>query len=293
MNKAASAALAIHRYVSFLKTLAYSSLNPHIKVTTYEVPIDQSNALSLLRPHDLLIDCTDRPMTRYLLSDAAVTLDLPLISGAAISSAGQWAVYGGQTAKGKRRACYRCLWPRMVEAGGNDRCEELGVYGVVTGMIGTGMASEVIKVLLGKDGERSSRARYWERLMSDDEPLLHMMHLGGNPLIRTIRIRPPSPKCIACGPDATVKVEEYDYATFCSGHADVVEPDGLGNGGVGERISVQVRLSFIVNEIGLIRQEFSEVIGEGKTTVIDTRPELEFGICSIPNTISMPHPLLS
>lgn len=43
----------------------------------------------------------------------------------------------------------------MVEAGGNDRCEELGVYGVVTGMIGTGMASEVIKVLLGKDGEAS------------------------------------------------------------------------------------------------------------------------------------------
>jgi len=95
-------------------------------------------------------------MTRYLLSDAAVTLNLPLISGAAISSAGQWAVYGGVNSKGKRRACYRCLWPKMVEAGGNDRCEELGVYGVVTGMIGTGMASEVIKVLLGRDGETFS-----------------------------------------------------------------------------------------------------------------------------------------
>jgi adenylyltransferase/sulfurtransferase len=43
----------------------------------------------------------------------------------------------------------------MVNAGGNDRCEELGVYGVVTGMVGTGMASEVIKVLLGNDGELS------------------------------------------------------------------------------------------------------------------------------------------
>jgi adenylyltransferase/sulfurtransferase len=74
----------------------------------------------------------------------------------------------------------------------------------------------------------------------DDEALLHMLHLGGNPLIRTIRIRPPSVKCIACGPDASVKVEEYDYATFCSGPAGVVDEDGLDSDAVGERISVQV-----------------------------------------------------
>jgi adenylyltransferase/sulfurtransferase len=158
MNKAASAALAIKRCVcSFITQHALTySLNPHVEVITHELPIDQTNAITLLRPHDLIIDCTDRPMTRYLLSDAAVTLNLPLISGAAISSAGQWAVYGGSNSKGKRRACYRCLWPKMVEAGGNDRCEELGVYGVVTGMIGTGMASEVIKVLLRRDGETSA-----------------------------------------------------------------------------------------------------------------------------------------
>lgn len=67
-----------------------------------------------------------------------------------------------------------------------------------------------------------------------------MLHLGGNPLIRTIRIRPPSVKCVACGPDASVKVEEYDYATFCSGPAGAVDEEGLDSGAVGERISVQV-----------------------------------------------------
>jgi len=76
----------------------------------------------------------------------------------------------------------------------------------------------------------------------DDEALLHMLHLGGNPLIRTIRIRPPSVKCVACGPEASVKVEEYDYATFCSGPAGAVEEDTSGSGAVGERISVQVSL---------------------------------------------------
>jgi len=67
-----------------------------------------------------------------------------------------------------------------------------------------------------------------------------MLHLGGNPLIRTIRIRPPSVKCVACGPDASVNVEEYDYASFCSGPAGVETEDGLDSGTVGERISVQV-----------------------------------------------------
>ena len=79
----------------------------------------------------------------------------------------------------------------------------------------------------------------------DDDALLHMLHLGGNPLIRTIRIRPPSVKCVACGPDASVKLEQYDYATFCSGPAGAVDEDGSDSGAVGERISVQVSaLSF-------------------------------------------------
>ena len=159
MNKAQSAARAMHRSVPqcverLTRILMEDSLNPHVIVHAHTEPITPENALSLLSSHDLLVDCTDRPMTRYLLSDAAVQLGIPLVSGAAISSAGQWAVYGGKTSKGKgkQRACYRCLWPTLVNAGGNDRCEELGVYGMVTGMVGVGMASEVIKVLIGNDG---------------------------------------------------------------------------------------------------------------------------------------------
>jgi adenylyltransferase/sulfurtransferase len=71
----------------------------------------------------------------------------------------------------------------------------------------------------------------------DEEPLLHMLHLGGNPLIRTIRIRPPSPKCIACA-GTELKVEEFDYATFCSGPADLGEQEPEFRRG--ERLSVQV-----------------------------------------------------
>jgi adenylyltransferase/sulfurtransferase len=90
-------------------------------------------------------------MTRYLLNDASVHLGVPLVSGAAIASVGQWAVYGG-SAKGKKRACYRCLWPSLLP-GSSGRCEDVGVWGVVTGLVGTGMAGEVLKLLLENEGK--------------------------------------------------------------------------------------------------------------------------------------------
>jgi adenylyltransferase/sulfurtransferase len=144
-------------------------LNPFVNPNPHPEPITSTNALDLLRPAQIIIDCTDRPLTRYLLADAAVRLGVPLVSGAAISNAGQWAVYGGNVGagsaglggsveatvgdrKGKRRACYRCIWPQIIP-GSNGRCEDVGVWGVVTGMVGTGMAGEVIKIILGNEGQ--------------------------------------------------------------------------------------------------------------------------------------------
>ncbi len=103
-----------------------------------------------------MLDCTDRPQTRYLISDATVRLSLSLVSGAAIRQGGQWAIYGGvgQNGRGPRRACYRCIWPKPLPTEpGRGTCEEEGVWGCVTGMVGTAMASEAIKVILGTDGK--------------------------------------------------------------------------------------------------------------------------------------------
>lgn len=69
----------------------------------------------------------------------------------------------------------------------------------------------------------------------DQDPLLHLLHLGGNPLIRTIRIRPPSPKCEACGLNASIRVDEYDYDTFCAGPS-ATDPDENDNGAIVEEV---------------------------------------------------------
>jgi adenylyltransferase/sulfurtransferase len=114
------------------------------------------------------VDCTDLPHTRYLLSDASVRLGVPLVSGAAIGRSGQWAVYGGErrtrnntrasagTTGNAKRACYRCLWPSHVQGLGSGRCEDEGVWGPVVGMVGVGMAGEVLKLLTGNEGMSSA-----------------------------------------------------------------------------------------------------------------------------------------
>ncbi|WWC67725.1 uncharacterized protein I206_101637 [Kwoniella pini CBS 10737] len=257
MNKAESACMTL------------SANNPSVTLIPNPVPITPSTALSLLKPYSILVDCTDRPLTRYLLSDASVRLDIPLVSGAAISSAGQWAVYGGTTVIGKRRACYRCVWPSVLPGSGG-KCEEEGVWAVVTGLVGTGMAGEVIKLIINKE---------------DLEPLLHLHHLCSNPLIRTIRMKGPSPKCIACGPNATITddLDVYGYESFCSGAMgpDVDDESGLVDGAEGDRINVK-ELAVLLD-----RKDPSTNI-----SLIDTRPPVEFGICSLPGSINIPLPTI-
>ncbi|KAJ9111389.1 hypothetical protein QFC19_001157 [Naganishia cerealis] len=155
--------------------LALQALNPHVEVLAYTEPILPSNAISLLESYSLILDCTDRPTTRYLISDAAVRLGVVLVSGAAISMGGQWSVYGGYHRAGipsprsertaenivddsqsKRRPCYRCIWPKpLPQTGGSGAgtCEEEGVFGPVVGIVGVQMASEAMKVILGLDDD--------------------------------------------------------------------------------------------------------------------------------------------
>jgi adenylyltransferase and sulfurtransferase len=145
-------------------------MNPYPSINAYITPITPSNALSLLKHHTLILDCTDRPSTRYLISDASIRLSIPLISGAAIGHGGQWSIYGGLKKKdGKRRACYRCLWPKpLPRKEGEGTCEEEGVWGAVTGLVGTGMASEAIKMIVGMEGESReivSRVLCWYGFM--------------------------------------------------------------------------------------------------------------------------------
>ncbi|TVQ93549.1 MAG: molybdopterin-synthase adenylyltransferase MoeB [Deltaproteobacteria bacterium] len=119
-------------------------LNPHITIEPHAVRLSADNALSILGSYDLVIDGSDRFSTRYLVSDACEILGKPLVYAAIQSFEGQLAVFnheGGPT--------LRDLFPEPPPPGLAPRCAEVGVLGVLPGLLGTLQASEALKVLLG------------------------------------------------------------------------------------------------------------------------------------------------
>lgn len=106
------------------------------------------NAISLLQPYDIILDCTDNSPTRYLLSDTAVHLKKPLVSGAAQKFDGQLCTYN----LGNSGPCYRCLFPQPPAHEVSGTCEETGILGAVTGIIGNMQALETIKIITGLHG---------------------------------------------------------------------------------------------------------------------------------------------
>ncbi|MCB0492802.1 MAG: molybdopterin-synthase adenylyltransferase MoeB [Cyclobacteriaceae bacterium] len=118
------------------------SLNPYVAIEVINSKIDATNALGLLQPFDIIVDCTDNFPTRYLLNDAAVLLDKPLVYGSIFRYEGQVAVFNFN-----QSANYRDLYPNPPSPGTVPNCEEGGVLGVLPGIIGCLQANEVLKII--------------------------------------------------------------------------------------------------------------------------------------------------
>lgn len=123
-------------------------MNSRLKVDAIPEPLSPSNAVTLLQDYDIILDCTDNAPTRYLLSDTAVHLKKPLVSGAAQKYYGQLCTYN----LGEDGLCYRCLFPDPPSATKAGTCEETGILGVVTGVIGNLQALQAIKIITGLNG---------------------------------------------------------------------------------------------------------------------------------------------
>lgn len=118
-------------------------LNPLIQVTALEEKLTPKNALDILDGFDLVLDCTDNFAARYLLNDATIILSKPLIYGAIYKFEGQVSVFNYQNGPS-----YRCLFPYPPE-GEMPSCAEIGVLGVLPGLVGILQANEAMKLILG------------------------------------------------------------------------------------------------------------------------------------------------
>lgn len=124
-------------------------LNPEIKIQAHNLQITNKNALEILSNYDIIIDGSDNFATRYLINDACVLLDKPLIYGAVLRFEGQIGAFNLEDKDTNSKTNYRDLFPESPNLDSAISCNEVGVLGVIPGIIGTMQATEALKIITG------------------------------------------------------------------------------------------------------------------------------------------------
>lgn len=119
-------------------------LNPFIEFDCYPEKLTPQNAIRIFESYDIVLDGSDNFSTRYMVNDACIILRKPLVYAAIHKFEGQVSVFNYQGGPS-----YRCLFPTPPEVGTVQNCSEVGVLGVLPGIIGAMQANEVVKIILG------------------------------------------------------------------------------------------------------------------------------------------------
>ncbi|CCA74005.1 related to molybdenum cofactor biosynthetic protein [Serendipita indica DSM 11827] len=229
----------IGKYKAESAAMAIQELNSSTVVNVYTTMLTSQNAKDILSQYDIILDCTDNAPTRYLLSDVSVTLGKPLVSGAAM----------------------KCIFPKPPSPDLVGTCEESGVLGVVTGIIGSLQALEAIKLAIGQH---------------EGKPSLLLFSAMGLPPFRSVKLRAKRPQCPACGTEASsAKIEETDYVAFCGGLPTDWEAKGLVSDGTQSRM----RPSELRDALAM---------PEAAWKILDVRSPAEFSICHLANSQNVP-----
>lgn len=240
MSKVMSACKTITRFNSSIECVPYNEL------------FTSSNALDIVRPYDLVLDCTDNVVTRYLLNDVCVISGKVLISGSALRMEGQVAIYNDKLGG----PCYRCLFkdPPPREAQGS--CNTDGVLGVVPGIIGCIQALEAIKVLSG-----GGTPLYGKMLLFD----------ALSCTFRSFKIRSRNPNCDVCGESPTI-TKPIDYEQFCNAKAD----------------DKALMIDVIDSHEHISVKDYARVRESTPHLLLDVREKTQYEICSLEGSFNIP-----
>ena len=170
------------------------ALNPDVTVVGYQERLTSANIDRIIAGYDVVIDGADNFPTRYLLNDASIKHNKPVVHGSIYRFEGQLTVF-----KPHDGPCYRCLFPTPPPPELAPSCAEAGVLGVLPGVIGTLQANEAIKLLLGIGEPLIGRYLLFDALETD---------------FREVKLR-RDPECPVCGDHPTI-TEYIDYEGFCA-----------------------------------------------------------------------------
>ncbi|MEA2951629.1 MAG: molybdopterin-synthase adenylyltransferase [Alphaproteobacteria bacterium] len=126
-------------------------LNPHVAVEAHATRLVASNAIDLISSYDIIADGSDNFATRYLVSDACFFAQKPLVTAAVGPFDGTLTTIRAheRTASGEPNPTYRCLFPEPPPPGTVPTCSEVGILGALPGVLGSLMAFEVIREIVG------------------------------------------------------------------------------------------------------------------------------------------------
>jgi len=178
-----------------------TALNPDVQVRKYPVRLGPANIMDILPGYDIVVDGLDNFPTRYLLNDASVRLQIPVVSAAILGFEGQLSVF-----KPYDGPCYRCLFPVPPPAELAPSCGANGVLGVLPGTMGLLQATEVIKLILGEGDPLVGRLLMYDALAA---------------AVTEVKVR-RDPECPICSRDPEEIADEVlgvfpDYEAFCAG----------------------------------------------------------------------------
>lgn len=181
---------------------ALSDLNPDVRVKTYNMRLAADGVVDLINDYDLVVAGVDNFPSRYLVNDACVLANKPLVEAGILRWNG--VVMTIQPGQGP---CYRCVFPEPPPEGAVPGCQEAGVIGALAGVIGAIQALETIKVLLGVGESLTGRMLLFDGLATG---------------FRQVTVR-RNKQCPVCGDSPMItKLGEYDVTCEMRGN--------IGNG---------------------------------------------------------------
>lgn len=278
---------------------ALISINSSCQIETFNVHISSLNANEIISKFDIILDCTDNQVTRYLINDACVTNGKVMISAAALGWNGQLSTYNYskkmanqanlQNQNGNENEnnlqnqnetenndshenlhgpCYRCIHPLPPPPATVGSCDTSGVLGPITGIMGSLQALECINVIIDSPNYSG-----------------YLLNFSGQTgTFKKLKLRTRKRDCPTCGFKEGKTGEEInsiispipmDYFNFC---------------GVRHANDKPVCLNLLESKYRIESLKyFRDIVQNGiDHLLLDVRPENQFELCKLPNSINIP-----
>lgn len=249
------------------------SLNPNVAYNAHREHLTSQNAASIVSNYDLVLDCTDHPTSRYLVSDICILLQKPLISASALRTDGQLITLNhpplppGHPLGGP---CYRCVFPKPPPSESVVSCGDGGIIGPVVGVMGVLQALEAIKMIASGKLEIDI-----SEVVTPNPASMLLFSANSNTPFRSVKLRGSRRQgCFACSDKASLTLESLnsgslDYVLFCgvTHPVNLLKPE--------ERVEAK--------EYQGLRERTKK-----QHLLLDVRDQVQFDICNIEGSINVP-----